>query len=415
MSGEIENILDQYFLPRELLAENTKADGRLYHTWRACLKKEYWTLAQPTYAVIKEIPKSLKNVYLTLSDMCHPNLEAVYGVLEDCDRCYAINEYILSPSNLPAGSNSDHFQPDNSLSLERFVQSCQGNWNGKILSPDERIHQALIILLQLTDALENLSSQGLIHGDIHPGNILLTDAPDWYKLIQSTPSPFCVKLIDFDNTAAPKNADHTVMRLMGAKPFVAPEILDFSHPLDRSDIYSLGCILYYAICGKSPKVHGVDPQILKNKWVNRIVRRCTASYEARYRNIAELRKDILRALQIPRNLFFKILYNIPGFRSHTIWKMGVAIYFYIALIISVIYSFILPLQRDPYSQEDQAMTLYCVLLIIVEIIVVCDAFQLGNRSSSYIYFKSTHPVLRILLKLAAAILIFFIFIVLMSF
>ncbi len=414
MSGKIEQTIDQYFLPRELLAKNRKSDGKFYHTWKACLKREYWPQGQPFYAVIKEIPKAHQDIYRTLSSLSHPNLEKIYHIIEDEDCCCTVNEYIMPPSRLFTARTTDSFCHDSSLSLEQFLHDYQGSLYGKVLSFEERIRQGLIILLQLTEALEVLHAHRLIHGDIHPGNILLTNVPAGYQLSRTVPCDFCVKLIDFDNTAAPKEADHMVTRLMGSKPFAAPEILDFSHPLDKSDIYSLGCILHYTICGESPKSRGLNQQLLQNKWINRIIRRCTASYEARYRNITALKKDLLQALRIPSTPFTRVLYKIPGFRSHTPWKMGVASYIYFSLILTATVTFISIIQEGLPLQEWQKLNLYTILLFIIEIIILTDAFQTGRHSSSYHYFKNSHMFLHICLKIIAAIFVFLLFALLIS-
>lgn len=413
MSRKIEQELDRYFLPREQLAENRKSDGQIYHVYRAWLKEAHWLDGQPSCIIIKEIPKSMVSVYDTLTHICHPNLETVYGVIEGDDRCYAINEYIMPPSCLCQNHDTDDCQK--SLSLENFIVHFHGNFNERELSLDDKIHQAFAILLQLCEALEPIHEKGLIHGDIHPGNILLTDAPDWQKLIQSVNSSYCVKLIDFDNTQIPKEPDHTVTRLMGTKPFAAPEILDFSHPLDRADIYSLGCILYYMIYGKSPKEYTPNDRIPTQKWVKRIFRRCTASYEARYRNISALKKDLLRALHTPANPISNVLHKIPGFRSHTLWKMAIALYMYLALILSAGYAFLSIFQTGFPIQKWQLDIFIVALFYILEIIFVFDVFHLAGHSKYYTYLKDAHPILKYLVQIIIAALIFLVFVIVYSF
>lgn len=410
MSGEIKQKLDRYFLPREQLAENQKADGKFYRTYRAWLKEEFWPDGQPSYVIIKEIPESMFTIYDKLSHVCHPNLEAVYGVLSDNERCYTINEYVTPPicmSRLQSPHNCCQ-----SLSLESFLHDFHGSFNNSVLSFDDRTHLAFVILLQLCEALEAIHAKGMIHGDIHPGNILLTDAPDWYKLAQTVDADFCVKLIDFDNTQIPKESDHTVTHLMGTKPFSAPEILDFSHPLDRADIYSLGCILYYTIYGKSPKER--TPEKISDKWLNRIFRRCTASYEARYHNITALKKDLLRALRIPSNPVSRVVHKLPGFRSHSLWKMGVALYMYIALALTAGYTLISILQTGLPLQNWQKDNLLTTLFLILEILLVFDMFHLEERSKYYTYLKHAHPSIKYLVRITAALLVFFVYILLLS-
>lgn len=410
MSGKIPQELEHYFLPWELLSQSKKSDGRLYSTYRACLKKEYWPHGQPIYYVFKEIPKSLAVVYDKLSHLDNPHLEVVHSIIEDEDCCLSINEYITPPSCF-----SNDMNLNNSLSLEKFIQNYHGCPPNIRLSDDDKIQQSFYILLQLTDALITLHSVGLIHGDIHPGNILLTDVSDRHQPFKKRYGDFCVKLVDFDNTKAPKEYDHTVTHLMGAKPFAAPEILDFTHPLDRTDIYSLGCILYYSICGKSPKEYTPNDCTLQNKWVKRIFRRCTASYEARYRTLSALRNDILRALKTPSTPAGKFLQHFPGFRSRTPWKMAVAAYIYFSIILYSCFT-LFAVIKDTLSFDDwQKDSLYVILLFIIEILVICDFFHIGERFPQYIYLKDSHPLLNFFIKIATALCIFILFIFLMQF
>lgn len=407
MSGKIDEILDQYFLPRELLAANTKSDGKIYHTYRAWLRQEYWRNQSPACYIIKEISKPQTSVYKTLSQIRHSNLETVYDVLECEGHFYAINEYIFSPSLLFESSRKDTSE---ALSLEHYLHHYNGSLRQETMSYEERIQQALIILLQLSEALKPLHEVGFIHGDIHPGNILLTDIPTGPHLQQTEKYSYYVKLIDFDNTQIAKHSNHTVTHLMGSKPFAAPEILDFTHPLDRADIYSLGCILYFAVYGSSPKDISPNEQKICHKWANRIFRRCTASYEARYRNPSALIKDLKHALWIPSNPVNALIHKLPGFRTHTVWKMVIAVYIYLSILMTLGMILFSAFQHGLPLQEDETAMLCGIIFWILEIIIVCNAFQIGEHCEKYIYFKNAHPFLNYILKAVIALLVLLLFI-----
>lgn len=384
------------------MSENTKKDGGTYRTYRSWLKQEFWYDRQPSYVVIKELSKPQTAVYETLSHMCIPNLETVYGVMEDCDRCYAINEYILPPAALRRiGSDGD---PDHSLSLETFVCEYNCSLDRQPLPFKQRVRLALVLTLQLCEALEAIHAKGFNHGDVHPGNILITDAPDWYKLIQSVDCDLCFKLIDFDNAQNPKDSDHTVTRLLGTKLFSAPEILDFSHPTDRTDIYSLGCILYYTIYGKSPKEYLPDKKNLPGRQIHQIFRRCTAGYETRYRNIKSLKKDLMAAL---RNLSpaMSILSRFPGFRSHTLWKTLAAVFFYSVIFVITAEAIEQSLMTGLPMQAEQKEDLFISSFLLTEILAVFDVFHLGDRFKSYAYIKTIYPAIAYFVKFVVFLLI----------
>lgn len=285
-------------------------------------------------------------------------------------------------------SEKDAFCP---LSLKDFVENFHSTFFPEPLTPQEKFQQAFEILLQLTEALTAFYQTGFIHGDLHPGNILLTTPA--VKKTHGISCPVMVKLIDFDNTNIPKQEDHAVTRLMGAKPFVAPEVLDFSHPLDRTDIYSLGCLLYYMIYECSPKDRTVPATALKNRWFWRIFRRCTASYEARYPNLHSLRRDLLHALSLPATPFGRFIRKIPGFRTHTLWHMLAAGYFYLSITGITIANFADIIQNNFHAEKANLEQFFYTLLLFVLFAVVCDFLDLDNSSRIYHYFRHTHLVL----------------------
>src|SRR5207248_1094002 len=99
-----------------------------------------------------------------------------------------------------------------------------------------------------------------IHRDIKPGNLMLIPGREAGKpdsVLQST-----VKILDiglgralFDETGGmPDNVDLTAEgSILGTPNYLAPEQARSSRSADiRSDIYSLGCVLYETLAGKPP-------------------------------------------------------------------------------------------------------------------------------------------------------------------
>ncbi len=109
------------------------------------------------------------------------------------------------------------------------------------------VELALEIATQVTRALIAATSHGLVHRDLKPGNIMLTcgDAAELE-----------VKVIDFGLAKATADAagemDLTHGGFVGTPTFASPEQFS-SGPIDaRSDIYSLGVTLWYALTGLVP-------------------------------------------------------------------------------------------------------------------------------------------------------------------
>src|SRR5438046_3702133 len=108
---------------------------------------------------------------------------------------------------------------------------------------------ALEIAIQITRALMAAAAQSLIHRDLKPGNIMLTRG-------HADTAELEVKVIDFGLAKAIADAggemDLTHGEFVGTPNFASPEQFG-SRPVDaRSDIYSLGATLCFALTGFAP-------------------------------------------------------------------------------------------------------------------------------------------------------------------
>ena len=112
--------------------------------------------------------------------------------------------------------------------------------------------QAIQIVQQTTDALGAAHRAGIIHRDLKPENLFL--AAD-----TAVPGGERVKVLDFGiaKLMEPGGISHTgTNMLMGTPPYMSPEqCRGGKHVDERSDIYSLGCILFQLVCGRPPFVY----------------------------------------------------------------------------------------------------------------------------------------------------------------
>jgi eukaryotic-like serine/threonine-protein kinase len=116
------------------------------------------------------------------------------------------------------------------------------------------IDQAVRLAVEVADALESAHRQGIVHRDIKPENILLSGAPDSSRAAQEH-----ALVTDFG--IARSMSDLPTDRLtetgliVGTPSYMSPEQASGERNLDgRTDIYSLGCVLYEMLAGEPPFV-----------------------------------------------------------------------------------------------------------------------------------------------------------------
>jgi serine/threonine protein kinase/tetratricopeptide (TPR) repeat protein len=142
---------------------------------------------------------------------------------------------------------------------------------------DERVHRAgpldsrttIGIAQQVTSALAAAEKHGLVHRDLKPANLMLINADDAevmksdqarskrskIRALRKSGIPV-IKIIDFGLAKAfhtatdPKSLTHD--RFVGTPAFASPEQFEHSALDVRSDIYSLGETLWFALTGKPP-------------------------------------------------------------------------------------------------------------------------------------------------------------------
>jgi serine/threonine protein kinase len=125
----------------------------------------------------------------------------------------------------------------------------------KILNEQKKfpVERALKLTRGLLDVLEYVHAQGVVHRDLKPENVLLDDEDH-------------IKLIDFGiafRKGARRLTFGNLSRIMGTPDYISPEQIKRKRGDARSDLYSLGVMLYEMLTGELP-FRGDDPLAVMN-------------------------------------------------------------------------------------------------------------------------------------------------------
>jgi serine/threonine protein kinase len=141
----------------------------------------------------------------------------------------------------------------------------QGTNLREVLKTDHRVSlsRALPILIAACSGFQHAHEHGVIHRDIKPANLMLVDFSD---------NPDFVKIVDFGiakllTEEAQSNHLTATGDTFGSPEFMSPEQCRAKIPDARSDIYSLGCVMYVMLTGASPFT-SQDPMEIMYKQVH---------------------------------------------------------------------------------------------------------------------------------------------------
>ncbi len=177
------------------------------------------------------------------------------------------------------------------------------------LEPSRACH----IFIQIADALEHAHKKGVLHRDIKPSNVILVNSSN----ANSTSDLDLVKIVDFGiakilSAPASGNKLTQTAQVLGSPAYMSPEQGMGLKVDERSDVYSLGCLMFESLVGKKPFQADNPIQILfkqvNEKAPNMVLKiadqklakglqlivACALQKkpELRYQSMAELRRDL---------------------------------------------------------------------------------------------------------------------------
>lgn len=127
------------------------------------------------------------------------------------------------------------------------MEFLQGKTLRLLLNEHDKLswQRAVRIVAQTAEAMDYVHSCGVIHRDLKPNNIILLDRE----------GEDFVKVLDFGLAKIVENQEQHLTQsglLLGSVPYMSPEQCQAKRVDHRSDIYSLGCILYECVSGEAP-------------------------------------------------------------------------------------------------------------------------------------------------------------------
>jgi len=152
--------------------------------------------------------------------LSHPNIVSVYDVSHSDDVEYIVMELI------------------DGITLKQYLQKKS------VLDPSE----VLDFTIQTAKALEHAHSKGIIHRDIKPQNIMLL-------------KDGMIKVADFGIASLENTVEENNGETVGSVHYIAPEQARGEAPDARSDIYSLGIVMYEMLTGRLPYVGNSDVEV----------------------------------------------------------------------------------------------------------------------------------------------------------
>ncbi|MGQ9588723.1 MAG: serine/threonine-protein kinase [Planctomycetota bacterium] len=178
----------------------------------------------------------LRSEYLALNSLSHPNLIRAFdfGVDRATGDLFFTEEFVDGRSWLEASRGVD-------------------------LRTDAGLERLLGVLAQVLRALEFIHAHGLVHGDVKPENILVGPSGPAGGAARLSEA---VKIIDFGlvrKQGAPREE-----KILGTPYYVPPETILGAPADSRSDLYSLGAVLYHICVGRPPFTGDSNLAILRN-------------------------------------------------------------------------------------------------------------------------------------------------------
>jgi serine/threonine protein kinase len=214
MKFELQELLGKYPIVREI---GHGATSRVYlardpFAERDVAIKVFLFAENMTPQVERMMHKAFLAEAALAGKLSHPHIAAIFDAVVEPEQSYIVMEYV-------AGTTLETYsEVNNLLPLNKVVE----------------------IIFKCVRALEYAFQHGVIHRDIKPGNILLSESGD-------------VKVSDFGASFQQRHGQETTQITgVGSPAYMSPEQVRMEDLNHRTDIYSLGIVMYRLLTGRLP-------------------------------------------------------------------------------------------------------------------------------------------------------------------
>ena len=183
----------------------------------------------------------------------HPDMEADPILFDRFQREGAIGERLNHPMVMRVYGGEKRSR------VYMVMEWCEGRLLREILSHGRITHErAIRIAVKVLSALEYIHEQGVVHRDLKPENIMVDEHDN-------------VKLIDFGiagDSGARRLTYANLTSTLGTADYISPEQVKGKRGDGRSDIYSMGVILYEMLTGRLPFSGSSPMEVMNDRLLN---------------------------------------------------------------------------------------------------------------------------------------------------
>ncbi len=264
--------------------------ANVYLAWDTILEREVAVkILRGDLAGDEKFVRRFQREANSASSLRHPNIVEMYDVGEDNGKYFIVMEYI------------------NGKTLKSLIKK-RGALN---------LNEAIDIMMQLTSGIACAHDSYIIHRDIKPQNVMILEDGR-------------VKITDFGIAMALNNNELTQTNsVMGSVHYLPPEQASGNGSTIKSDIYSLGILMFELLTGKVPfkgenaveiaikhmrdqipsvvEINNSVPQSVENI----ILRACAKNPKNRYDSVSEMYEDLKTSLDPSRLNEKRLVYKYP--------------------------------------------------------------------------------------------------------